>query len=399
MSGQIFGLEPVPIARRSESKPEQDAAPGSVPDGLTEAQRAALATMSAPIPGEWLDPDKPPPPRPQLLTTSAGDPVLPAGIVSLLLAAGGVGKSMLLTQLAVCVASGRPWLQIFRPVRPGRVLLLFGEEDAPEVHRRLAAAAASLNLEQVEREEARCRIHAVGLAGVDVALLAAPARFESPTETAWCRAMVAAAQEVAGIDPSGLALVAFDPVSRAAGIIDENANPIMTRLVQVFEGFTKLPGNPTVIAAAHTPKSERQPNAPPRTPRGASALFDGARSVLALASAKDGSVTLSFEKANYTRAHEPIRLLRGAGGVLHYDGLADTRQPAAVRHEERILAWLSDHPGWHSKTAISEGLTPSINRAIAGSCLESLVTAKKIAIGPTGRYSIKADVSNGVEEW
>ena len=70
-----------------------------------------------------------PPTREWLLTdlrTKRG--VLPMRIAAQLIAAGGVGKSMVAVQLAIAVATGLPWLGTFA-TRKGRVLLIMGEED------------------------------------------------------------------------------------------------------------------------------------------------------------------------------------------------------------------------------------------------------------------------------
>jgi RecA-family ATPase len=62
--------------------------------------------------------------------------MLPMGTVSALYGDGGGGKSLLLLQLAVAATSGRPWLG--RPVRQGPALIIAAEDDADELHRRVA---------------------------------------------------------------------------------------------------------------------------------------------------------------------------------------------------------------------------------------------------------------------
>src|SRR5262249_25635901 len=88
---------------------------------------------------EWYT--KPPERRSWLLRDQRTDSgVLPLGKVGMLAGAGGAGKTMALTQLAVAVATGTPWLGVLEVAAQGNVLLILGEEDAEEVRRRLYRA-------------------------------------------------------------------------------------------------------------------------------------------------------------------------------------------------------------------------------------------------------------------
>lgn len=65
---------------------------------------------------------------------------LPLGVVGVLAAAGGTGKSMAVLQLAISVATRLPWLEMDMG-NPGAVLILSAEDDREEIHRRLHAIA------------------------------------------------------------------------------------------------------------------------------------------------------------------------------------------------------------------------------------------------------------------
>jgi hypothetical protein len=330
--GPTPDLEPPPPP---PPPPDEQAAPFGV----------VLEQLHEPIPAAWVDPSVSPPVREQLLTTEIYGDFLPRGIVALLIAAGGIGKTQALCQLAVAVAAGRSWLSVFRAVRPGRVLLLLAEEDRLEVQRRLHRAFDAADLSPDEREAARLNIHAHGFSGVDVALFAAlrgDGRFDPPVETGWAAALFEWTNANGPWD-----LIIFDPASRWNGALDENSNRTGTLFVQVLERFAALPGGPVVLGAAHTSKMERGSKASPRSPRGASAVFDAARFVGALGEGDDGAVIFSVEKSNYARRPEPIQLLRGAGGLLSYGGLvppktAKTRTGADLA--DRILAHLRANP-------------------------------------------------------
>ena len=68
---------------------------------------------------EWLVPD-----------------LIPARTVTLLYGDGGTGKSLLALQLAVAVALGQSWIGL--PVKSGKALFPSAEDEADELHRRLA---------------------------------------------------------------------------------------------------------------------------------------------------------------------------------------------------------------------------------------------------------------------
>ena len=58
-------------------------------------------------------------------------------VVSLLIAPGGTGKSMLALYIAVCVAAGIPLFGRFPAKVPRKVLFISGEDDLEELKRRL----------------------------------------------------------------------------------------------------------------------------------------------------------------------------------------------------------------------------------------------------------------------
>lgn len=77
----------------------------------------------------------------------------PAGKVTALSAAGGMGKSLFLQQLLTCVAAGRPFLGL--PVNHGQVLGVFTEDDPDELHRRQVDINNALGLTMADLGNAR----------------------------------------------------------------------------------------------------------------------------------------------------------------------------------------------------------------------------------------------------
>jgi hypothetical protein len=268
----------------------------------------------------------------------AGVGVLPLGKVGLLASAGGAGKTMLLMQLAISVATGLPWLgngastsgwRVPIGAR-GRTLLLLGEEDEEEAHRRLYNAALALGLDEAQREVAAARVCVVPLAGEPCALTYSADRRTDVTEA--FGALRARLEAEAGAD--GWRLVVVDPLARFADAEAEIDNAAATRFVQAVESLARVNGKgpdgedrpgPTVLVAHHTSKAaRREGDASGNAVRGASALIDGARWCATLESVSPtGEEDPGFEgarlalvKSNYSASAPALWLRRRERGYL-----------------------------------------------------------------------------------
>jgi hypothetical protein len=123
-----------------------DAAPrtanGSVPLGAPKANAFEIATGPY-QPGKVTNPvylDGLPVPRQEWLVEN----FIPKGEVTLLSGDGGLGKTMLLQQLATAAAVGRDWLGL--PVRSGRTFALFCEDRDAVLHARQTSINRKLEL-------------------------------------------------------------------------------------------------------------------------------------------------------------------------------------------------------------------------------------------------------------
>lgn len=264
-----------------------------------------------------------PPPRRWLLTrpqegglvdgAGAGHVgLLPLGKVGMLAAAGGVGKTMALCQLALAVATGKDWLGLKVP-NPGRVLLALGEEDVDEVHRRLFHASAAMRLEGADFRTAAGRIVALPLAGVSVALTQSDGQ-GNVTESAVLTQMRRRLER-----EGPWSLLVLDPLSRFAGPDAEKDNAAATRFVQAVETLVGAPGGPTVLVAHHTNKVSRSAaENDASAARGASGLVDGVRWVANLDTDGKEVCVLRFTKSNYSAPAPDLHLRRQPehGGAL-----------------------------------------------------------------------------------
>ena len=276
----------------------------------------------------WLDANNEAPPLRVLLTVEGDDgrevAFMPAGKVAMIAAPGGTGKSQALVQLAVAVASGKPWLDTYRAVKPGAVLLALGEEDGDEMHRRIRGAVRAGGWEHTAEGVAQ-NLHALSLCGVKAGFIG-----EDGEETDFYKSFHA------GLNAWGVewSLIILDPASRFLGPDAEKDNAQATRFIECLERLTQLPGRPTVLFAHHTNKEGLAGDTDQGAARGSSGLTDGARWQANLdrvyeeptaeqkaAKKKLGTlipdeVILRMVKANHCRLAPALTLKKRDGGFL-----------------------------------------------------------------------------------
>lgn len=267
-----------------------------------------------------------------------GDGMLPLGKAGVLSAEGGAGKTQALVQLAVAVITGRRWLDHFvigSDARGRGVCLALAEEDREECDRRLYDVSRAMDLTAEERELVARLLVVLPLAGVPVALLrrGLAGLEETPELAAMRRRLTDQAP------PQGWALVVLDPLSRWCGPDTESDNEAATRTVQALEGFVVVPGNPTVLAAAHSSKLARRAGAVDT--RGVTGITDGLRWEGQLR-VQDAEVYFRQAKSNYSRPmpeSQEVQLVRDSGGVLRVPSVAelDAREEEQATRGARAL--------------------------------------------------------------
>jgi len=273
-----------------------------------------------------------PPPREYLLHHPGGDGLLPRGKVGLLSAAGGTGKTTALIQLAVAIATRRPWLDHFDiGETAGRdVLLLLGEEDADEVWRKVFFACIELGLTPEQKREVEHHVLAAPLAGEAVPLMRL-GEHGNAEGTGHSDALLARLNE--GYD---WGLVVVDPVSRFAGINVESDNTVATRFVQELERFCHAPGRPTVLAVGHTSKEARRAGTADQ--RGVTGLFDAVRWAATLNGKSRHRVEFEVPKNNLGRPSEMVALVRGEHGLLSAETNTQAAERSAQEAHEKAAA-------------------------------------------------------------
>lgn len=285
----------------------------------------------------WLN--RQPPERRNLLENN-GSCVIPMGKVGFFVGEGGIGKSWALTQLAISVATGTPWMQSYQVPQgmEGCVMMAMGEEDIEEMHRRLYEIVKHLGLAAHHLSALEQRLWPMPLAGHFVEFLTDGDRsFQHERFEQLLRQ---------NSPPEGWRLIVLDPASRFMGIDAEKDNAFATRFVQLLEQLTSLPGNPTVLCAHHTTKSSRVSSsnaAKSVAARGASALTDGARWQGNLMHAYDDDgepmhdmAVFHVTKSNYGPKPPALHLKRKEGsGVLIPVDTQDRYEPSSSPFGDR----------------------------------------------------------------
>jgi hypothetical protein len=235
------------------------------------------------IDNSWFD-EKPPPIEALVYWNMEGDYIrkcmIPKGEVGFVAGAGGVGKSFFVIELAMAVATQRPFLNIF-DVSPkgGKVLLIMGETSPIGLKRRFHTISnyfldLSHGRSEKERfrEDLKANFRHLCLAG-DIKTLVK----EDGRPSTWQQELVNTLKS-----EESWSLIIVDPMSRFMGADTEQDASAATKFIQTIEGLTKgIPGEPTVIITAHTNKSSREKESifslGGNSMRGSSALFDGCR--------------------------------------------------------------------------------------------------------------------------
>lgn len=313
---------------------------------------------------------------------------LPAGVVGMLAAAGGTGKSMAVLQLSVAVATGLPWFGMTTG-EPAPVLLVSAEDDREEMHRRLQAVIQHYGREYDAQNQVPFgsyhdllaeHLFVVDRVGDDNRMTHRAGG--DCMRTRYAERVIHTAHSMR-IPPK---LIILDPLARFDGGIS-NDNADATRLIEAAEAIRK-PTQANVLLPHHIAKaSMRDLDAGQEAVRGASALVDGVRWVglmqtMAKEHAKDYSidpddaarfVRFVTVKGNYAAPWPGMWLERQQGGVLVPSDLKAERKEtkerkadAAYKELLRRIIQLIDDKGPMPKRHIEEVWGGTTNRLKVG---------------------------------
>ncbi|WP_426175006.1 AAA family ATPase [Massilia sp. TWR1-2-2] len=256
-------------------------------------------------------------------------PGLTAGSVGTVVGAGGVGKTMLLTQLGMAVATGSPAFDNPLTPRstPARVVLIAAEESSDILRIRLHAIKKWMDLQREKSSASTVATESEFTALLEKNLLLVPAAGQSVSLVN--NGATTEFFETLCKFCTGARLVLIDPLRRLHDG-DENSSSSMTHIVQVLEALARHTGA-AVIVAHHVSKASmfNAVTDSAAASRGSSALTDAVRWQANLSGMSEtiarkhgltgqhkSYVCLDFAKANYIAPELPLWLKRLEGGVL-----------------------------------------------------------------------------------
>ena len=191
-------------------------------------------------------------------------PGLQAGEVGMLPAPGGTGKTFLMLQLAMSIATATPFADVWDAPRKGKVVFLTAEDTKQVLHHRLYYMHPPMEW----KDNITANMDVVSLAG-SIPRLLIVGKNRTAERGDWFEDMLSLA--------TGARLLIVDPLSRFHSC-DENDASQMTMLVQTFEAIAKQTGA-AIIFTHHSNKVAQQhgSGATQSSARGSSALTDGVR--------------------------------------------------------------------------------------------------------------------------
>lgn len=230
---------------------------------------------------------------------------LPAGVVTLLAAHGGAGKTILALMLAICICLGLPLFGI--ATRRGKVAFYSGEDGAALLRYRLRWLCEKLGVDPAELEG---RLHVLDATEADPALFHEVALHGS--RVGLTTASYAALRVY--IDRHEIDVLMVDNASDtfdASEIDRARVRGFMRALASIAQARQGA-----VLLLAHVDKgTSRGDRSGTEGYSGSTAWHNSARSRLFLSQDKDGALQLEHPKLNLGRRAEPLRLLWPEHGI------------------------------------------------------------------------------------
>lgn len=204
------------------------------------------------------------PPPAKFILSCRGVPFMRKGVVSLLIASGGTGKTFLMLCLAHALSSGNRW-GCFEPEQAYKTLFIGCEDDSSELSRRLWTVGDGVFPPN---------LHAVSMAGKIGSLMKLDG--ENPMRSEWFDWLK---ETIAAHMP--LDVLLLDPLSRLYGL-KENSNEHAVAFISALEGISIEYGINIILSHHSNKDSNSQVKAKQSMSRGASGFVDSVRFVMGL---------------------------------------------------------------------------------------------------------------------
>jgi hypothetical protein len=254
-------------------------------------------------------------------------PFIRRGITAMLVSPGGVGKTHILMQLGLSIATGCKWLNIYPIESKGPVFIGLGENSEEDIHRLVRKVAvnmrSSISEEMDFLVEAGKQLLIYSFSGIDATFI------HKGHPTAFYYNFLEALKDKEPLE--GWACIILDPISRFLGASAEIDNASATQVIALLENIIlELKGNPTIIFGHHMNKSGLVSVGTDQTAaRGSSAITDGIRwqANLERIKKKDAKneeeqyelneVLLRPVKSNFTEVLPPQKLQKDNSGCFY----------------------------------------------------------------------------------
>ena len=264
--------------------------------------------------------------------------VLMAGIIAMIHAVGGCGKSFFIDALVFALVTGAELWGFFKPARAFRVMLFAGEDGEGIKRGRFYWSTRHMADDERETVQRALDNNFVLIAGQPLPLL--ELRDGNPVESEGFQALMALVKQYT---PDVLIL---DPKSMFYGALDENSNSHNTAFLSVLKKFNEI--GVTVLFSHHESKALAG-NSTQFSSRGGQALSDGVRWQVSLSAMTTDEaekygvdaadyVKVAQTKSNYTRFFEPFYLQRGEHGVLDLAEFQQNRHAEVVDVCRQVLS-------------------------------------------------------------
>ncbi|MDO8264669.1 MAG: AAA family ATPase [Gallionella sp.] len=328
---------------------------------------------------------------------------------------GGVSKSQAALQLAASVALGIPFGGV--TTKKGSALLIFGEDDASEITRRIGAYAAHENLSASQRSELEKNIRALCMVGEETRLTAT--RGGTLESTAFSGEIITATAELVEQSGEQIRLIVLDHAGLFHGG-DFNAREDVSLTMRIVNHIAHVTGA-AVLLLAHSPKAAGVSETSDASAiAGSTAFVDQTRGALILATMRPKEakalgipddmrqqyVSLAIVKNNYgitgevswfTRTSPPGWEVGVLVPVALHPPVKSATPNAAVA--DRVKQFIADHPGQYSKTSLREkrsgksGELKASKPEVAAAIEDLLATGELLTREPTPDERKKFDLS------
>jgi len=255
---------------------------------------------------------------------------IPCGKVTLLAGAGGSSKSFLTLTLALQMCAQLEFGP-FKPVTPGKALLLVAEEDRTDVHRRVHAISTAKMYSDAQRDAILAGVGVVSVRGLDWRML-------YHDETGDVQETDRVDYLISEIKMLGdVRFVVLDPLVAFNGA-NENDNAEMSRLMFTLDRIANETGA-AVLIVHHVSKGGQVTSlndASQAVVRGASALVDNARSAILLTRLPRADAPLFNISPDDAGRYVACRFIKNNYGAHMPDAMFTIEAGGSLRHAPEV---------------------------------------------------------------